>query len=212
MVAAPLPWPLKRLFLGKLLGFQLDPTSRIGLSLVAPARLRLGPGARIGHGNVVKGLGSVELEAGASLGNFNWITGFPEGPSPHFAHVSGRRPALHLGREAAITHRHLIDCTDRVEIGPFTTFAGFRSQILTHSLDLAEGRQDCAPVTVGERSFVGTGCILLPGSALPARSVLAAGAVLNRSWEQPGVYGGVPAKRIQDASGRYFDRERGFCV
>lgn len=210
LLCAPLPWVLKRPLLQALLGYRLHPTASIGFSFVAPVRLEMGPGSRIGSGTVVKGLSELTLGESAFVGNFNWITGFPAGPSRHFAQVADRHPALRVGDHAAVTHRHIIDCTHTVTIGAFTTFAGFRSQILTHSIDLAANRQHCAPVTIGERCFVGTGCILLPGASLPARSVLAAGAVLSRPVTEPGLVGGVPAKWIQPVSGAYFDRERGF--
>ena len=205
-----LPGPLKRAALTRLLGFKLAPGASIGLSFVLPDHLEMGPGSRIGHFNVVKGLAKVRLEAGAVVGNFNWITGFPLGDSVHFSHMRDRAPEFVVEREASVTNRHVIDCTDRVVIGAFSTFAGFRSQILTHSINLTTSRQECAPVTVGGHCFVGTGSILLPGSALPPRSVLGAGAVLNRAHVEPGLYAGVPAKRIREVGGDYFTRTRGF--
>jgi serine acetyltransferase len=210
LLGVVLPWALKRRLYSAWLGYRIDPSAYIGLSFVSPRRLEMAAGARIGHLNVAKGLDLIAMEAHASIGNMNWITGFPPGPSVHFAHVTDRAPELSVGSQAAVTHRHIIDCTHRVRIGAFSTFAGFRSQILTHSIDLSANRQHCAPVTIGERCFVGTACVLLPGSSLPDRSVLAAGAVLARPATEPGVHGGVPAKWIQPAQGAYFDRERGF--
>lgn len=90
-----------------------------------------------------------------------------------------------VGEHSAITNRHLIDCTDRVTLGRFTTFAGFRSQILAHSIDLAECRQSARPVTIGDYCFVGTDCVLLGGSALPDCSVLAAKSLLNKPQSEP---------------------------
>lgn len=210
-----LPWPLRRRALSWFFGYDIHPTARIGLSWVFPGRLRLGPGARIGHLTVAKGLASVELGERAFLGNLNWVSGFPPGPSPHFAHRIDRSPSLVLGDEASVTHRHLLDCTDRVVIGAFTTLAGFRTQILTHTIDLEACRQDCAPVTIGERCFVGTACTILPGAALPDRSVLGAHALLNKAHTTPGtLYGGVPARALRplDPQAAYFVRTRGFVT
>jgi acetyltransferase-like isoleucine patch superfamily enzyme len=120
---------------------------------------------------------------------------------------------LVLGEHAAISNRHMIDCTARVVIGRFTTFAGFYSQILTHSIDLEKGRQSSEPVEIGEYSFVGTNCILLGGSVLPDRSVLAAKSLLNKKHSEPQtLYGGVPAKPIKalPANWAYFQRTAGF--
>jgi acetyltransferase-like isoleucine patch superfamily enzyme len=208
-----MPWPLRRLLLSAVFGYKLDPTAHIGLAWVFPDRLVLGPFATIGHLTVCKGLSLVQLGAHASIGRGNWITGFPAGNTRHFSHRTDRRPELLLGDHSAITNRHIIDCTDLVEIGAFSTFAGFRSQILTHSIDLTAGRQSCSPVRIGRFCFVGTGCTLLGGAALPDYSVLAAMSLLNRTHDVPYMlYGGVPARPLSqlNSSMVYFTRTTGF--
>lgn len=209
-----LPWRWRRPLLVRWFGFELHPTSRIGRSPVFPGKLILGPYASIGHLTLVKGLARMELGERASVGNLCWITGFPAGTgSPHFAHQPERCPELIVGAHSAITHRHLIDCTARVEIGPFSTFAGFASQVLSHSIDLRANRQSSEPVTVGAYCFVGTNCVLLGGARLPDRSVLGAKSLLNKAWDEPGqLYGGVPAKPLGPlpADSAYFTRATGF--
>ena len=208
-----LPWALRRRLLERAFGYEIHPTCRIGLSWVFPKRLIMEAHSRIGNLTVVKNLGLVHLGQYATVGNLGWITGFPPEPSRHFAHEPERRPHLVLGRHAAITHRHIIDCTNTVTIGAFTTFAGFQSQILSHSIDLSESRQSSAPVTIGEYCFVGTNCVLLGGAVLPDRSVLGAKSLLNRAFTETGqLYGGVPAKLIQPipvADTAYFHRAEG---
>jgi acetyltransferase-like isoleucine patch superfamily enzyme len=144
----------------------------------------------------------------------NWITGFPLGTgSRHYAEDSERKPQLIVSRHAAITSRHLIDCTDEVTIGAFSIFAGFRSQILTHSIDLKESRQRCQPVRIGHHCFVGTASVLLAGSALPDGSVLAAHSLLADCCETPNtLYGGVPAKAIKpiESDAKFFNRTTGY--
>ncbi len=210
---APLPWFLKRPLLQSLLGYRLHPTARIGLSLIAAEQVELGEGARIGNLNVVKGLQRLELGPHAIIAQLNWITGFPTGPSKHFAHQPERKPELILGAHSAVTNRHLIDCTNRVTIGHHTTVAGFRSQIMTHSIDLAAGRQHSQPVDIGAYCFVGTGCIVLPGAKLPDYCVLGAGAVLPHPVEETyTLYAGVPAQPVKklNKDDRYFTRAVGF--
>lgn len=211
-----LPWSVRRPLLVRCFGYELHPTSYVGRSFVFPVQLVLGPHARIGHLNVVKGLARMEVGEHGSVGNLCWITGFPLGTgSPHFAHQPDRRPGLLIGAHAAITHRHLIDCTARVEIGAFSTFAGFASQILSHSIDLHANRQSSAPVTVGTHCFVGTNCVLLGGARLPDRSVLGAKSLLNKAFEEPDqLYGGVPARPLGPlpADAAYFTRKTGFVT
>src|SRR2546429_83670 len=69
------PWWVKRRLLSVFLGYSLEPSSRLGLSWFYPNHLRLGAGARIGAFNYCRNVDQVELEAYASMGRFNWITG-----------------------------------------------------------------------------------------------------------------------------------------
>lgn len=207
------PWEMRRSFLEKQFGYQIHPSCRIGLSWIFPTRLIMEEGSKIGTLTVCKNIALLHVKAHASIGNGNWITGFPLGPSPHFAHEQDRQPQLIVGEHAAITHRHLIDCTNSVVIGKFTTMAGFQSQILTHSIDLEKNRQSSGPVRIGDYCFVGTNCVLLAGSALPDFCVLGAKSLLNKTFsESHQLYGGVPARAIEKVSPdfEYFRRTKGF--
>jgi hypothetical protein len=209
------PPALRRSFLKSQFGYEIHPSCRLGLCWLSPTHLVMEEGSEIGHFTVCKNIDRLHLKAHSSIGRGNWITGFPLGPSPHFAEEKDRRPELMVEEHAAITHRHLIDCTNSVVIGRFTTFAGFQSQILTHSIDLERNRQASAPVRIGEYCFVGTNSVLLPGSVLPDYSVLGAKSLLNRAFtDRYYLYGGVPAAAIKPlpADFSYFQRSRGFVV
>lgn len=211
----PLPWFLRRALLRRIPGFSIGAGARIGFSLIGAAEMTLGEGATIGHLTIIKGLTRISLGPNARLGNLNWVTAVPAGTPGHFDHQPGREACLDIGSEAAITHRHLIDCTGGVSIGAFATVAGWRSQIISHSIDLRPSRQDAAPVRVGERSFVGSGSILLRGSSLPDCSVLGAGSVYDSDESRPlGLYRGVPATRVGELPEElgYFHRHSGFVA
>jgi acetyltransferase-like isoleucine patch superfamily enzyme len=212
----PLPWPLKRLCLQRFFGYRLDPTARIALAWIYPRHLCMAAGSRIDSLTVAVNLDRLELGERATIGRGNWITGFATGTtSPHFAHQPNRRAQLLLGAHAAITKNHHIDCTDRVSIGPFTTVAGYRSQLLSHSIDLQHNRQHSDPITIGAHCFVGTACVILGGSVLPDHSVLGALSLLNKPYSEPwSLYGGQPARRIKpiDPMAAYFHRSQGFVV
>src|SRR5207248_909630 len=215
LLSLMLPAAVRRSFLEAQFGYKIHPTARLGFAWIAPTRLIMEEGSDIGHLTVCKSIDLLHLKAHASIGRGNWITGFPLGPSPHYFEEQDRRPELILGEHSAITHRHLIDCTNSVVIGRFTTFAGFQSQILTHSIDLERNRQTSAPVRIGEYCFVGTNSVLLPGSVLPDYSVLGAKSLLNRAYtESYHLYGGVPAVSIKPlpANYAYFQRSHGFVV
>ncbi len=208
-----LPWPLRRALLRSAFGYEISDTSRIGLSWVCPKKLVMKPGARIGSLTVVKGVDLLEMGEDSYIGNLNWVTGFPSGHAKHFAHQPERRPELILGPHAAITNRHMVDCTASVRIGSHTTLAGFATQLLTHSINLETSRQEAYPITIGSYCFLGTNCVLLGGVALPDYSVLGAKSLLNRAQtETYTLYGGVPAKPIKKLPVEllYFLRKTGY--
>ena len=211
-----LPWPLKRLLLQRLFGYQLDPSARIGLAWVYPRRLRMAAGSRIDALTVAINLDLLELGEMASIGRGNWITGFPSGTdSLHFAHQPDRCGELLLGDHAAITKNHHFDCTNRVTIGPFTTIAGYHSQLLSHSIDLQHNRQHSEPISIGAYCFVGSNCVILGGSVLPDQCVLGALSLLNKPLSETRcLYGGQPARRLKpiDPNAAYFSRSNGFVV
>ncbi len=209
-----LPWSCKRFLLVRLYGYQIHPKARIGFSYIFPKHLVMEEGANIGHFNVAIHLDKLVMGRNTTIVRSNWITGFPTGTSSkHFAHQKDRKSELIIGNESAITKNHHIDCTNRIVIGDYVTMAGYRSQLLTHSIDVYEGRQSSNPISIGDYSFVSTGVILLGGCKLPAYSVLAAGSVLTKNFHDEYVlYGGVPAKPIKELphDAAYFIRQEGF--
>ncbi|MCX7101584.1 MAG: hypothetical protein NTX38_08845 [Methylobacter sp.] len=216
LAIVPLPWFFKRLFYKFFFNYEIHPSAHIGFSWIYVDNLTLKRGVRIGNLNVIKGLNILQIDEYSIIGNLNWISAFPLfTSSKHFQHEAERRiPALILGAHASITNRHYIDCTNRFEIKRFTTFAGFKSTVLTHSIDLKECRQASKPITIGEYCFVGTGCILLGGTVVPDYSVLAAGSTIHKPMEHTyALYGGSPAKftkSLEKDDLQYFKRTNGF--
>jgi acetyltransferase-like isoleucine patch superfamily enzyme len=208
-----LPWPMRRTLLEKRFGYSIHPTSRIGFSFIAPRRLVLEEHARIGHFTLCKNVELLHVGAHAVIGQLNWITGFPLGSSRHFAHQAERRPELIVERHAGISSRHFIDATAQVRIGAYATIAGYRSQLITHSIDLERSRQSSEPIEIGEYCFVGTESVVLGGSRLPHHSVLGAKSLLNKKHETPfTLYAGVPARPVKQVpqEWEYFRRAEGF--
>ncbi|QEG01053.1 putative lipopolysaccharide biosynthesis O-acetyl transferase WbbJ [Stieleria maiorica] len=209
-----MPWFLRRRMLQWVFGYKIHPLARIRASWVFPRYLEMSAHARIGPFNVAIHLDRIVMDENATIGRGNWITGFPTGTdSRHFSHQNERVSELVMERDSAVTKNHHLDCTSRVRIGKFATVAGYQSQFLTHSVDLAGGRQSSAPIEIGDYTFVGTNVVVLGGAALPAYSVLGASSLLNKNYTTELVlYGGVPAKPIQtlDNEMKYFNRTQGF--
>lgn len=189
-------------------GYELDPKSRIGFSIILAKTVTLREGSRIGHLTIIRGLDELRLGTNGRIGNLNWITGFSSSGDG-----SGRRSQLLVEEHAAITHRHLLDCSDSIVIGKFSTVAGWSSQFITHSIDLNLARQTAKPIRVGDYCFVGSRSILLKGAELPDYSVLAAGGVLTEKFlENYSIYGGVPARKVGEMpeEAEYFHRKVGY--
>lgn len=195
LLSCLLPWRLRRRLLISLFGFELHPSSHIGLSWVLSKELIMGEGASIGHLNMIRGLDRLELAEYAQIGRYNWIYGVPTSNPAMFRFGRDRASELIMGRGSGIVKRHLIDCTNRVTVGAYALVAGSRSLLLTHSIDLKKGIQDSAPISLGAYSFVGASSTILGGSELPQESVLGAMSLLNRPLtERLTLYAGVPAE------------------
>ncbi|QDK78670.1 acyltransferase [Spirosoma sp. KCTC 42546] len=209
-----MPWSLRRRALEKWFGYQIHPTARIGLSWVFPRELVMDAFSKIEHFTVAIHLDLIKMNTKSSIGRGNWITGFSTiGNHSHFKHQIDRHAELLLGESAAITKYHHLDCTNRIEIGKFTTIAGYHSQLLTHSINILENRQDSFPIYIGEYAFIGTNVVLIGGAYLPSYSVLSAKSLLNKRYnEERTLYGGVPAKPIKaiPITAKYFTRTEGF--
>ena len=56
-------------------------------------------------------------------------------------------------------------------------------------------------VKIGSNVLVGMGAVLLDNTVIPDNTIIAAGAVvLSNQTLEPGVYAGIPAKKVKDAS------------
>jgi acetyltransferase-like isoleucine patch superfamily enzyme len=171
-------------------------------------------GARIDHFTTAIHLDEIIMEKDCSIGRSNWITGFSSRkPSRHFAHQPERVSRLVMHEGAAITKQHHIDCTSPIEIGRFSTIAGYQSQLLTHSIDIIENRQHSEPISIGAYCFVSTNVVVLGGALLPDYAVLGAKSLLNKSFEESyWLYAGVPAVPIKpiNTQAQYFHRTQPF--
>ena len=196
-----LPSRLKGSLGRRLLGWDIHPTAHIGRSIVLVRHLSMGAGASIGPMNVIRDLEELRLGEGASIAARNWITGFPRASDPAadpFPHSPNRCPALIMGKQAMITMAHEIDCADRVEIGDYSSLAGFRCTILTHSLNLVRDRFVTGTVEIGAHAAVMSGSTLLSGTKVPARSIVSAGSVVNTLLtEELTFYSGNPAEAVR---------------
>jgi len=206
----PLPWTVRRLALQVLFGYEIHHTAHVGWSIILAQRLVMGPKSHIASLVVCKDIDALVMGGNSGIMPLNYITGYPTSCKSFFTHETQRRCELVLGDCVGITSRHFLDCNGGVYIGDYTTIAGLRSQILTHSVNVYTNRQETKPVFIGRYCFVGTACIILPGATLPDFCVLAAGSVLTAAMPQSyTLYAGNPAsarKQLDTVDVPYFSR------
>lgn len=108
---------------------------------------------------------------------------------------------IHLGDKFyANTNCVILDC-NRVDIGDRVLFGpGVHVYCAEHPIDhklRAEGLESSRPVRIGDDVWVGGHASILPGVTVGARSVIAAGAVVNRDVPEDVLVAGVPARVVK---------------
>jgi len=192
-------------------GYEIAAGVRIGFSVIAAGRCRIGPGTRIGHLNYIAQMAELELGAHVRIGHFNILLGgrrvllgegavigrFNEINSILNPLVRGTpQPELLIGRHAVVTAWHKIDFTDRVTLGDSVVLAGRLSNLWTHN------RQDIAPVSIGPHCYVGSGIQMVPGASVGGSCVVGLGAVITRRFTEDRVLiAGVPARVVKPLEG-----------
>ena len=205
------PWVIRRRLLSYFFNFDISESSKIGFSIITAKKVKLSTASKIGHMNIIRNLDELYLDDHATIGSMNWITGAAE-IKGSFESEQNRKSSLLIGKHAAITHQHLIDCTNTIKIGSFTTVAGYRSQFITHGINTYSNTQESDGITIGSHCLIGTGAIILKGTTISNQSIVAAGSVVAKSFPQDGQFiAGVPAKNRDDIiiSGKYFTRTTG---
>ena len=182
-----------RIRLLRMLGHEIASSARVGCSWIDIRRMTLGENARIGFGNVFKGLDSVVLKDNAKIGRFNQFTA-----SRHYKALAGTdHGTLVLESGAVITMRHYLDCQHRIAIGERSLIAGIGTTFFTHQKGIAS-LHEAKPIEIGPRVYVGARCMLLPGTHIAGFAYIAAGSnISGRLSESYAVYGSGKAAVVK---------------
>jgi len=120
-------------------------------------------------------------------------------------YVAGFRH-LSIGNNVYVGPECLFDLANPVVLADNVTLAA-RVNIATHcNVGYADHPLQArlphvdAGVTVAAGSFLGTGCVILPGVTCGELTVVAAGAVVPQSLPGNAVYAGVPARALRQLS------------
>ena len=206
-LVAALPGFLKRPLYRHLFGYSVGRRVRLGLSLIDVRECVIADDVRVGHLNLIVGVGKFSIGDHARIGYLNVIRGGDEVRIGRYAEiirlneinsipdpvvVNPTDPRFHLGDGSVITAGHKIDFTDRVTIGRRTIIGGRNSSLWTHN------RQRTLPVEIGELTYVGSEIRVAPGGVIPSRCIVGIGSVVTGKLE--GEYlliAGVPAKPLK---------------
>lgn len=108
---------------------------------------------------------------------------------------------IELGAYSTLNMHVRFGCPyDKVVIGDHTQIAANVSfETINHPSYLKEGAKviSSQPIKVGDKVWIATGAIILPGVSIGEGAVIAAGAVVTKDVPPYTVYGGVPAKLIK---------------
>lgn len=203
-----LPSFLAKPLLRILFGYKIGKRVRIGFSIVDADECEIGDDVSIGHLNVFTRVGKLSIGEHSRIGSLNVFRGGDEIrigrycdilrlneinsiPEPDAA--NDLDPRLLMGDGSMIAASHKIDFTDRVEFGKCVIFGGRNSSIWTHN------RQKTKPVSIGERTYLGSEIRVAPGSVIAPRCIVGMGAVISGRFDaEHKLIGGVPAKEIKD--------------
>jgi acetyltransferase-like isoleucine patch superfamily enzyme len=102
-----------------------------------------------------------------------------------------------IGAGTVINRGVILDGRFPLTIGKHVSVS-IQSVILTLEHDLSDPnfRAVGAPVFLGDRSFIGTKAVVLPGVSIGENAGVAAGAVVTKDVPAAGIVGGVPARPI----------------
>ncbi|MGI8801374.1 MAG: acyltransferase [Solirubrobacteraceae bacterium] len=111
-------------------------------------------------------------------------------------------PHITIGDDSYINRGCVFDNSASIAIGRSCSI-GMNVLIITsdHAIGPSHrraGTLSAAAITIGDGAWIGTRVTLLPGSAVAAGCVVAAGSVIRGKCEADGLYAGIPARRVRD--------------
>lgn len=208
---AILPSPVAVAMLRLIFGYKIGRRVSIGFSVVDAAECTIGDDVSIGHFNVFTGTGRLTIGEHTRIGVLNIFRGGDEIEIGRYCEILRLNevnsipdpdvineidPRFSFGDGSMMGASHKIDFTDRVSIGKRVIVGGRNSSIWTHN------RQATEPVTVGDRTYLGSEIRIAPGSSLPANCIVGMGSVIaGRFVHEYKLIAGVPARDIKDLDG-----------
>lgn len=156
-----------------------------------PRHIRMGKKCTIRSGCMIDAprAGAVELGDKVDLNRHVYLGGF----GPH----------LRIGARSSINQHAFIDARggvligEDVMIGPFARLISYNHVFADGKLPMNTQGFALGEISLGDDVWIGAGATVLAGVSIGKGSIVAAGAVVNRSFPANVIVGGVPAKIIR---------------
>lgn len=110
---------------------------------------------------------------------------------------------LIIGKNVSIHSGCYIDATGSIKIGDNVSIAHNSSILSTNhqytdeTIPIKYNPVIAKRVVINDDVWIGCGCQILSGVIIEERSIIAAGAVVNKNVESNSIYGGIPARKIK---------------
>ena len=112
---------------------------------------------------------------------------------------------LTVGKNCIIDAECILDVSEKVTLGDRVTLSpGVMILTSTHELDIREHRAgpvQLSPVNIGEGTWLGARCIILPGVSIGVGVIVNPGAVVNKDVAANTRVGGTPAVQLEVLNG-----------
>ncbi|HAS58979.1 MAG TPA: hypothetical protein DCS64_10865 [Algoriphagus sp.] len=196
-----------------LIGHNISLKARIGFSIVAIGKMKIGDGSRIGNFNFLK-FDYLEMSSNAIIGRFNFLRGnfivvlkekSAIGNSCVITRagkgVSYGKSALNLGVLAKITAGHKIDMMRSINLGDFSIIAGSHSQLWTHGYLHAPTGPDRfridGEINIGNNVYVGSSCVINAGVYVADGITIGSSSCISKNLTKSGMYVAQPLRYIE---------------
>lgn len=128
-------------------------------------------------------------------------------PAHYTTYISGvQNIKMGIGSSLGDNKEIYVQAGDLIKIGNYTRIAAY-SKLISTNHSIYDHRQHCpGGITIGDYCWLGIGCIILPNVILGNHTIVAAGAVVSKSFEEGYcIIAGNPAKTV-----KYLDKEK--CI
>lgn len=102
-----------------------------------------------------------------------------------------------FGRNLSINDYVYINASGGITLGENVSLSAGSKLISTKLNSLVMSEHINAKIIVGDNVQVGAGAIILPGVTITNNVIIGAGCIVSKSITEPGIYVGIPAKKIK---------------